>query len=155
MVCYALKGASHTSFFQIMLMTIMCLSLVSTVISGYREMQFTQPKVNPKSNVQFIKTNTTIYKLLLDNSTILRDTLIVGARNYLLRVNSSLSITDIVKNGPHDNSVSCQSYPSADTGTNLQNNDNRVLILQGGKLIVCGTVSNGMCHIVDVMDICN
>lgn len=112
---------------------------------------FFQPTVKYISNVPYVSVNNTVFKITPDEFD--KNSFLVGARNNIFRFNSSLFITDSVKNGPINDSFICNNS-QRDNCAVPKDQDNHVVILNyetnpTPKIISCGTVHQGMCMIHD------
>lgn len=113
-----------------------------------------QPPIHYISNVPYISLNTTVFKIVED----LYDqnpSFVVGARNYVLRINPSLGITDSNKNGPLFDNPKCSPLEitmKKCQSVHQRDQDNYIIIIHYDtiptpKVISCGTVRQGMCTI--------
>ena len=110
--------------------------------------QFQQPKVHHEFNIPFISLNERVFKITPD--VFQPNSFLVGARNYIFRVNSSLAVEDWVQNGPLMDSHWCGADHKNCPDLTLQHQDNHIILVASDTLpvvITCGTALQGMCTI--------
>lgn len=102
------------------------------------------------SNILYIRTNFTIFTIVPDQFD--PNNIFVGARNHILRINSSLNILDSVQNGPQNDNYSCAPHLKDCIGSMSKEQDNLIVFLTNDtdrRVISCGTLFQGMCSVHD------
>lgn len=98
--------------------------------------------------VQF---HTTLQNLVLEDSSNL---LLIGAKNHLYQLDDNMRLLQDAQTGPHNDSEDCT---HSDCGTELprelKDNYNKVLLVHGDSLIVCGTLFQGICQLRSIRNV--
>lgn len=107
---------------------------------------------SPFYQVPFLPLNVTVFKIARDDFNPANEQFIIGCRNYVLAINSSLSVIKSLKNGPTDDNPSCKPTKECPSLMSTDSDNHVILIDYGTKpypsVIACGTVSQGMCRLM-------
>lgn len=94
---------------------------------------------------------TTLKNLVLDEST---NQVIIGAKNHLYQVDDQMRIVQDAVTGPRNDSNECTFVECPqDSRRELKNNFNKVLLVHGQSLIVCGTLFQGVCELRNLRNV--
>ena len=103
------------------------------------------PPIKNRNGIDYIELHSTIYTIVRDQED--PDSFLVGTKNYIYRIDSSLHVQDFVQNGPANDSL---------LGLHLGDQENRIIFLTKDKrrqMIACGTIQRGMCWAHDYPNI--
>ena len=103
------------------------------------------PPIKNRNGIDYIELHSTIYTIVRDQED--PDSFLVGTKNYIYRIDSSLHVQDFVQNGPANDSL---------LGLHLGDQENRIIFLTKDKrrqMIACGTIQLGMCWAHDYPNI--
>lgn len=88
---------------------------------------------------------TTLKNLVLDEAT---NQVIIGAKNHLYQLDDNMRLLQDAVTGPRNDSDECTFVECPhDSRRELKNNFNKVLLVHGQSLIVCGTLFQGVCEL--------
>lgn len=94
---------------------------------------------------------TTLKNLVLDEAT---NQVIIGAKNHLYRLDDNMRLLQDAVTGPRNDSYECTAVECPqDSRRELKDNYNKVLLVHGPSLIVCGTVFQGVCELRNLRNV--
>ena len=94
---------------------------------------------------------TTLKNLVLDEGT---NQVIIGAKNHLYQVDENMHVVQDAITGPKNDSNECTFVECPhDSRRELKDNFNKVLLVHGQSLIVCGTLFQGVCELRNLRNV--
>lgn len=94
---------------------------------------------------------TTLKNLVLEESS---NQVIIGAKNHLYQLDENLRVLQDAVTGPRNDSDECTFVECPhDSRRELKNNYNKVLLVHGQSLIVCGTLFQGVCELRNLRNV--
>lgn len=94
---------------------------------------------------------TTLRNLVLDEST---NQVVIGAKNHLYQLDENMRILQDAVTGPKNDSYECTIVECPqDSRREITNNFNKVLLVHGQSLIVCGSLFQGVCEVRNLRNV--